>query len=75
MKIAIANYVKCPNCAEHRFDDWHLEKTLCEGTGMVKIEGRMRCHGCGQFFHLTQYDDVFHCVQDGKKPKVKELTA
>ncbi len=48
----------CPRCEEWNFDDWHLDKS-CKSAGgpVVDIYARLKCHGCGIFFSVTQYCD------------------
>lgn len=58
LKIAISKYgPKCPHCAGEGFDDWWHERGLKAGDGIVRIEGRLKCHGCGKFFRVRQYHD------------------
>jgi hypothetical protein len=57
LKIAIAHGPECPNCGEDGFDDWWHDKTTKTGHRPVSLEARLRCHGCGRFFHVTQYGD------------------
>jgi transcriptional regulator NrdR family protein len=45
----------CPNCQEHRFDDWWNEPTLKGSSGSLR--GRLKCHGCGRFFSIMQIMD------------------
>lgn len=55
LKIAISGGPECPHCRLDMFDDWHLEPSLKMSGGL--LQGRMRCHGCGKFFSITQYSD------------------
>lgn len=63
LKIAIGKYgPECPCCGLDTFDDWHHEKGLKEGFYPVQITGRLKCHGCGKFFHIDHYHDgATHC--------------
>lgn len=46
---------KCPKCGLDTFDDWHHEKGLKQlGSALT---GRLKCHGCGRFFHIHRYSD------------------
>ena len=57
--IWIAEGPTCPRCKTDGFDDWWHDPTT-RYTG-VAIQARLKCHGCGKFFSVTQYpDNVCH---------------
>lgn len=63
LKLKIGPGPECPHCGCSEFDDWFHEKTLRSGVLLVKLAGRLKCHGCGKFFHVTQYfDGQCHCT-------------
>lgn len=67
LKVAIGSGPICPHCREWRFDDWHLERGLKPGMGAVRIQGAIKCHGCGKFFRLEQYHDgECHCTAQAR---------
>lgn len=55
--IAISGGPKCPACGCQGFDDWWHDPTCRGGIGIVRIHATLKCHGCGKFFAITQYDD------------------
>lgn len=66
MKIAISRRgPECPSCGEWGFDDWWHDPFIKPAVGslIVRLKGRLRCHGCGKFFNITQYTDgETHCT-------------
>jgi len=62
----------CPSCDLDTFDDWWHDPSFKRGVGLVDIQGRIKCHGCGKFFSVERHHDGV-CVSRIGKPGKKDL--
>lgn len=70
LKLEIARSPVCPHCRLDTFDDWTHAKTIRYGTGITRLEGSLKCHGCWKFFSITQYlDGEMHSTAWTTTPK------
>ena len=73
MKLAISKGgPECPGCGERCFDDWWRAPGMKHGSGIVQIRGSLRCHSCGKFFAVTNYNDgETHSVMNDSSRVIK----
>lgn len=68
-KVVVANGPECLRCGLDTFDDWWHDRTMKPGAGMIDVVGRLKCHGCGLFFHVER--DVNGYVRSSVKASAK----